>query len=51
MKRKKSLPIIERNESTLAGLKDLKTDHLLWGYRRCWAYLFYRQHIISVSTG
>ncbi|MDD5016231.1 MAG: IS3 family transposase [Atribacterota bacterium] len=30
----------------LASLKDLKADHPLWGYRRCWAYLFYRQHII-----
>ena len=46
MKRKKSLSVIERNESILASLKDLKADHPLWGYRRCWAYLFYRQHII-----
>ena len=46
MKRKKSLSVIERNESILASLKDLKADHPLWGYRRCWAYLFYRQHIV-----
>jgi len=22
-------------------LKDLKAEHPLWGYRRCWAYLYY----------
>jgi hypothetical protein len=46
MKRKKSLSVTERNESILASLKDLKVDHPLWGYRRCCAYLCYRQHII-----
>ena len=46
MKRKKFLSVMERNESILASLKDIKADHPLWGYRRCWAYLYYRQHII-----
>jgi len=45
MKRKKSLSVIERNESILSSLKDLKADHPLWGYRQCWAYLYYRQHL------
>jgi len=45
MKRKKSLSVIERNESILASLKDLKADHPLWDYRRCWVYLYYRQHL------
>jgi len=54
MKRKKSLSVIERNESILSSLKDLKADHPLWGYRQCWAYLYYRQHLEltrSVSIG
>ena len=46
MKRKKSLKIQERNASILASLKDLKAEHPLWGYRRCWAYLYYRQGIL-----
>ena len=46
MKRKRSLSVIERNESILASLKELKADHPLWGYRRCWAYLYYRQGIM-----
>jgi len=45
MKRKKSLSVIERNQSILADLKDLKAEHPFWGYRRCWAYLYYRQGI------
>jgi len=40
MKRKKSLSVIERNESILASLKDLKAEHPLW------AYLYYRQGLM-----
>ncbi len=43
MKRRKSLAVIERNESLLIQIKALKTDHPLWGYRRIWSYLKYRQ--------
>jgi len=46
MKRKQSLSVIERNESILALLKELKAEHPLWGYRRCWAYLYYRQGLM-----
>ncbi len=37
MKRKKSLSVTQRNESIPASLKDLKADHPLWGYRRCFS--------------
>ena len=45
MKRKKSLLVIKRTATILTNLKDLKAEHPLWGYRRCWAYLYYRQGI------
>ena len=45
MKRKKSLSVAKRNAAILNHLKDLKSDHPFWGYRRCWAYLYYRQEI------
>ena len=45
MKRKKSLSVIERNKAVLAEIKNVKTDHPLWGYRRIWSYLKYRQGI------
>ena len=43
--RKKSLKVKERNETVLAMIKDIKADHPFWGYRRCWAYLVYREGI------
>ena len=45
MKRSKSLSVIARNEQLLAHIKEIKTDHPLWGYRRIWSYLKYREHI------
>lgn len=45
MKRSKSRSVIERNQSLLTQIKDIKTDHPLWGYRRIWSYLKYRQGI------
>ena len=45
MKRKKSLSVLKRNAMILNHLKSLKADHPFWGYRRCWAYLYYRQGI------
>ena len=45
MKRVKSLNVIERNQVLLAQIKEIKTDHPLWGYRRIWSYLKYRQGI------
>ena len=45
MKRVKSLNVIERNQVLLEQIKEIKTDHPLWGYRRIWSYLKYRQCI------
>ena len=46
MKRKKSQSVIERNKYLLVQIKQIKTDHPLWGYRRIWAYLKYRQGVL-----
>jgi transposase InsO family protein len=43
MKRAKSQSVIERNKALLEEIKLIKTDHPLWGYRRVWSYLKYRQ--------
>jgi len=45
MKRAKSQSVIERNQVLLAQIKEIKTGHPLWGYRRIWSYLKYRQGI------
>ena len=39
MKRKTSQSVIERNDSILQRIKELKADHPFWGYRRLWAHL------------
>ena len=45
MKRARSLSVIERNQALLTQIQEIKTDHPLWGYRRIWSYLKYRQGI------
>ncbi len=45
MKRQKSQSVMNRNTTLLEQIKTLKTDHPLWGYRRIWSYLKYRQGI------
>ena len=45
MRRKKSLSVIPRNAVVLSMINSIKADHPFWGYRRCWAYLYYRQGI------
>lgn len=45
MKRQKSQAVTQRNQALLDQIKELKTDHPLWGYRRIWSYLKYRQDI------
>ena len=45
MKRAKSLSVLKRNQTLLEQIKEIKTDHPLWGYRRIWSYLKYRQGI------
>jgi putative transposase len=43
MKRARSQSVIRRNQWLLDQIKLVKTDHPLWGYRRIWSYLKYRQ--------
>jgi transposase InsO family protein len=43
--RRGSLSVIERNRALIEHIKAVKTDHPLWGYRRVWSYLKYREHI------
>jgi len=45
MMRKKSLKVNKINELVLSMIKNIKADHPFWGYRRCWAYLYYRDGI------
>jgi transposase InsO family protein len=41
MKRRESAAVSERNAVLLERIKDLKSDHSYWGYRRIWAHLKY----------
>lgn len=43
MKRRPSLSVSSRNQSVLNEIKQIKSDHPLWGYRRVWSYMKYRQ--------
>lgn len=45
MTRTPSLKVIERNESILEKIEQLKTEHPFWGYRRIWAYLTYMDNL------
>lgn len=45
MRRAKSLSVMQRNQELLGQIKAIKIDHPLWGYRRIWSYLKYRQGI------
>ena len=45
MKRAQSLSVAKRNQMLLVQINEIKTDHPLWGYRRIWSYLKYRQGI------
>jgi len=36
----------KRNEQLLSQIREIKADHPFWGYRRVWAYLKYRQHVL-----
>lgn len=46
MKRARSNNRIAADKPFLAQIIALKSDHPLWGYRRIWAYLRYRQDIV-----
>jgi len=41
MTRTPSLKVIERNETILEKIQELKAEHPFWGYRRIWAHLTY----------
>lgn len=43
MKRRRSQSTIQRDPQLLSMIKPIKADHPLWGYRRIWSYLKYRQ--------
>ncbi len=45
MTRAPSLKVIERNESILEKIQQLKSEHPFWGYRRIWAHLTYVDHL------
>ena len=45
MKRQKSILIVQRNQVLLEQIKQLKSDHPFWGYRRIWSYLKFREEI------
>ena len=45
MKRAKSKLVAKRNEAYLVSIKQIKSEHPLWGYRRVWAYIRFRQGI------
>jgi len=39
--RRASLSVAKRNEAVLERIRQIKSDHPFWGYRRVWAYLHY----------
>jgi len=43
MKRRRSQSTMKRDAQLLAMIEPIKSDHPLWGYRRVWSYLKYRQ--------
>lgn len=49
MKRKKSEKVKERNKKILERIKQIKSDHPLWGFRRVWAYLKFQQGFLVNS--
>jgi len=43
MKRQKSQSVINRNQKLLERIKNIKAEHPLWGIRRVWSYLRFRE--------
>lgn len=46
MSRKRSQIRIESDAPVLTRIKAIKSDHPLWGYRRIWAYMRYRDGVV-----
>ena len=43
IKRKKSEKVIEQNKEILVQIREIKSEHLLWGFRRVWSYLGFQK--------
>jgi putative transposase len=39
MRRRRSLQVLQRDDSLLSSIRALKAEHPCWGYHRIWAYL------------
>lgn len=46
MKRQRSHTLIQKDRPIIEHISRIKQDHPLWGYRRVWAYLRYREGIV-----
>ena len=46
MKRQRSRSLIQSDQRMIVRILTIKSDHPLWGYRRIWAYLRYRENIV-----
>lgn len=46
MSRKRSLSRVEKDLPFLSLIQSIKSDHPLWGYRRVWAYLRFREGLV-----
>ena len=44
--RRPSVSVAKRNESVLARIHQIKSDHPFWGYRRVWAHLRFIDHVV-----
>lgn len=36
------MKVLQRNQSLLERIKEIKSEHPFWGYRRIWAYVKFR---------
>ena len=46
LRRKRSLNRVKQDVPILDRIRSIKSDHPLWGYRRVWAYMRYRDGIV-----
>ena len=46
MKRKRSVSRLNKDAPILSRIRMIKAEHPLWGYRRIWAYMRYRDSIV-----
>ncbi len=48
-RRARSSSLMKSDEKLLLYIRNIKSDHPLWGYRRVWAYLRFRMNIVVGS--